>query len=258
MPGFNTGFQAPIYLAAAMSHYLSEQGAVIAYSWPSQSTPLWYGQQKVDQGLSIRNLRQLLIFLSEETDAEEIHLISYNAGAPMVSSAMLQLRLMHAGDTVEQIRAERKIGNVIYAGADEDLDLFRQYFLDQFDDVASRITVYTSRTDTGLVLSRTLTTGSARLGRSMSDLTDDDLEALANATDSAFVDVTDATRAAGRGDLFAHSYWYNNPWVSSDVIMLLRYDLPPAERGLERGNGDAIWDFPDDYPERVRDAAADR
>jgi hypothetical protein len=36
--------------------------------------------------------------------------------------------------------------------------------------------------------------------------------------------------------------------------MTLMYDLPPAERGLERSDESAIWTFPTDYIERLRRA----
>jgi esterase/lipase superfamily enzyme len=203
--------------------------------------------------VSERNLREFLIFLAEETNAERIHLISYSAGAPIVTNALLHLRLLHASSTLEEIRTEVRLGHVIYAGADQDLDYFRNLYLDQFDDIAETITVYTSREDTGLVLSRLFTTGTARLGRAMEDLTENDLEALRQGTVTSFVDVTDATRAAGGGDLWAHGYWYLNPWVNMDVISFLAHDLTPVDRALVREEGEAIWSFPKDYPQRIRE-----
>jgi hypothetical protein len=52
----------------------------------------------------------------------------------------------------------------------------------------------------------------------------------------------------------SHSFWYDNPWVSSDVIIKLLFHLPPAARGLEpvRGQrGFPYWRFPADYDRRV-------
>lgn len=53
----------------------------------------------------------------------------------------------------------------------------------------------------------------------------------------------------------AHDYWYNSPWVSSDVIMLLTSGLRPDQRGLESVTSDGkagIWHFPADYEQRIQ------
>ena len=52
----------------------------------------------------------------------------------------------------------------------------------------------------------------------------------------------------------SHTFWYDDPWVSSDVLLMLLGHLSPAERGLEIGEGDAgarYWTFPPTYPERL-------
>jgi hypothetical protein len=63
------------------------------------------------------------------------------------------------------------------------------------------------------------------------------------------IDVSKAEQAgSGKG----HDYFRNSPWVSSDVLMTLRYDLPPEKRGLTREEGMATWEFPEDYIDRLR------
>jgi esterase/lipase superfamily enzyme len=258
VPGFNTPFEAPIFMMAQFAHFMGGDGVFIAYSWPARSNFLGYSKQMTTSVISQRNLRQFLVFLGEQTDAERIHLISYSAGAPVVTDALLQLRLMHAHSTREEIRAALKLGHVIYAGGDQDFDYFRNLYLDQFDDLAEVITVYTSRDDAGLVLSRVFTTGTARLGRVIGDLTENDLEALRQGSVTSFIDVTDATRAAGGGDIWSHGYWYLNPWVNMDVIAQLRYGLAPEDRGLVREDGEAVWSFPRDYPDRITQCVRDQ
>ncbi len=51
-------------------------------------------------------------------------------------------------------------------------------------------------------------------------------------------------------DFYSHSYFYTNPAVSSDLILLLRYDLAP---GSENGRpleweGANFWALTDSYP----------
>jgi esterase/lipase superfamily enzyme len=257
VPGYNTAFLEPIQLAAELHHFTGRDGVMIAYSWPSEKYPFNYTAQRTTGELSVRNLRQLLLYLAEETDAERINLIAYSAGVPILTRTLLQLRLMNLQASPEQLRERLRIGYVILAGADEDTDYFRMMVLDQIDDVSEHFTVYSSAKDIGLSLSTGFTTGSPRLGKAITKLSAEDRAALKEATTFGFIDVTGAQNKAGRGDVFAHSYWYDNPWVSSDVLMQLYFGVEPQDRGLVRPEGSGVWEFPDDYPQRVREAVAE-
>ena len=53
---------------------------------------------------------------------------------------------------------------------------------------------------------------------------------------------------------WSHTFWYEDPWVSSDVLITLLHHLRPEERGLEAGDtsfGAHYWTFTPDYPERL-------
>ena len=52
----------------------------------------------------------------------------------------------------------------------------------------------------------------------------------------------------------SHTFWYDDPWVSSDVLITLLFHLPPDERGLAKGEGPSgvyYWTFMPDYPEHL-------
>ena len=52
----------------------------------------------------------------------------------------------------------------------------------------------------------------------------------------------------------SHTFWYDDPWVSSDVLATLLFHLAPTERGLDPGaaaSGTRYWTFPADYPARM-------
>ena len=53
---------------------------------------------------------------------------------------------------------------------------------------------------------------------------------------------------AGNG----HSYFRDSPLVSSDLLATLRYELPPAQRGLVQDPDTGIWEFPPDYLARLQ------
>ena len=52
----------------------------------------------------------------------------------------------------------------------------------------------------------------------------------------------------------SHTFWYDDPWVSSDVLITLLYHLSPDKRGLapgEAATGARYWTFMPDYPEQL-------
>jgi hypothetical protein len=58
----------------------------------------------------------------------------------------------------------------------------------------------------------------------------------------------------GRG---SHSFWYSNPWVSTDVLVQLLFQARPEERGLQAYDtegGARVWLFPQDYPVQSSEA----
>jgi hypothetical protein len=60
---------------------------------------------------------------------------------------------------------------------------------------------------------------------------------------------------------FSHSAWYENPWVSTDVITTLNLGLSPEQRGLEKYKGYLdrdVWYFPPDYLEKLKTSLLQR
>lgn len=56
-------------------------------------------------------------------------------------------------------------------------------------------------------------------------------------------------------DIGGHHYWYRHPWMSSDILFLLRTSLPPDRRALSASEDTGIWYFASDYPNAVHQAA---
>jgi esterase/lipase superfamily enzyme len=249
VPGINTGFGRPLLLAAGLAHFMGTDGVVVAYSWPVSGNMLAYARDTETVRLASRNLRELLRLLADRTDVERINLLGYSRGAAVVNGALLQLRLMNWDCDEETLRSRTRIGTVVYAGPDEDVDLFRSLVLDRVGEMVEAYVVYLSTQDLALSISRSLMSGTRRLGVP-GEASDQEAERLRAETVSGFVDVGLAQDRAGRG-LWGHSFWVDNPWVSSDLILTLRYALAPRERGLVREGDELFWSFPEDYPERV-------
>ena len=63
------------------------------------------------------------------------------------------------------------------------------------------------------------------------------------------------------GFVFSHGAWYENPWVSSDIIVTLNSELSPEQRGLDKYKGKLgrdVWYFPQDYLEKLKEILLER
>lgn len=254
--GYNTTFHETVNRIGQFGHFVRD-GVYLAYSWPTRGGALGYVEDAQNGALSVRNLRELLIFLAQSTRVRRIHLIGYSAGAQVLADALLQLRLLNRGDDAAALQQQLRIGRVLYPAPDLDVMYARNLELDALSDLAEASTIYVSREDSALWASARLLFNAPRLGRPENALTEADLEKLRGETLNAFVDPGQAERSAGRSDRFGHAYWYGNSWVSTDALLFLRHGLAPAERGLVRSESGTYWVFPEDYPVRLREVLWD-
>lgn len=250
--GYKVVFENPILVSAELWHFLGYEGAFIAYSWPSTPSRYAYIKDSDTAAGFARNLRLLLEFIADSTDAEEIHVIGYSNGTRLVTRAMEQLALIHSGDSADQIFEKLRIKNVILVGSDLDRGVFGVYLSDGLLNVSNHLSVYMSQHDKALGVSYFLTRRE-RLGQlwggingELNELT---RQAMIKYQDRlSFINVTDAEGAdTGNG----HGYFRSSPWASSDVLMSMYYDLSPASRGLIRDDDMPIYTFPEDYISRL-------
>lgn len=248
--GYKVVFSNPLLVSAELWHFLGYDGVFIAYAWPSTPSRWAYASDLETAAYSSRNLRLLLEYLAARTHARRIHIIAYSAGTRVAIDALGQLALLNAGSTKQTLARKLRIGQVMLVGSDSDRDIFAGYLEDGLLNVMERLTVYMSNTDKALGVSRFLFMR-PRLGQVFQP---DKMEPavrdyLDQTEDLVAIDVTNAEAAsAGNG----HAYFRQSPWVSSDVLMTLKYDLAPGERGLVRDPTLPVWTFPDNYTERLR------
>jgi esterase/lipase superfamily enzyme len=258
VPGFNQTFEEGFVRMAEFSYFLGHHGVFVVYAWPAHTHPFLYDVDRRHAMESIEGFVGFLRFLAERTDAQRIHLVTSSAGAPLVSGALTAMRAEHAGLGADELRRQTRLGQVIFAAADQGIDGFCALLAQGADEVSEHITVYSSSVDLGLVLSRHFGSGDRTIGRLPADLTDSDADLLRrHALRLTVVDATEAVGHMGRGDFWAHRYWYRNTWVSGDLLEVLREGAPPAARGLVPVHDGALWAFPPDYPERLRAGCGD-
>jgi len=95
--GYKVVFENPLLVASELWHFLGYEGSFIAFSWPSTPDTLAYFADLETAALSAGNLRILIQYLAEQTEARKIHIIGCSAGTWVVAQALDQLALIHSG-----------------------------------------------------------------------------------------------------------------------------------------------------------------
>jgi esterase/lipase superfamily enzyme len=199
-----------------------------------------------------QHFRMLLAYLALNTEARRIHIVCYSAGARIVSQALHELRLMGYGFPANRLKEKLKIGQVVFAAPDIDLMLFVARYRDRFGDIADTITIYTNANDTALHWALRFI-GWPRLGAPGElGLTPEELRTFSIMENTWVIDVAAAEDTdAGNG----HGYFIKSPWVSTDLLLTLRYGFDPGNRGLVLRPDGLNYEFPGTYPEKIAKVA---
>jgi esterase/lipase superfamily enzyme len=248
--GYKVVFDNPILVATELWHYLGYEGVFIAYAWPSTPSRWAYFGDAETAMTTAYGLRVFLEYLAEETKAKRIHIIGYSQGTRLVIQTLYNIALINHNKSREAVQKKMRIGRVVLIGSDVERQMMGTFIADGLLKVPQHLTVYVSEGDKALDLS-TFFFGRKRLGQMFSP----GEMALTTAEflwETPQVSVVNVTAAEGATSGNGHSYFRSSPWASSDMLMALRYGLPPGERGLVQSDDSPIWTFPEDYIDRLR------
>ena len=254
--GYKVVFENPMLVATELWHFLGYDGVMVGYAWPSTPSKWAYLRDTDTSNGYARHFRKFIEYLGEHTDVEQIHIIAFSNGTRLVARAFEQLALMHHGISREDIHKKLKLGNLIIAGSDVDRQVFGAYLADGALSVPKHMSIYVSNKDKALGFARWLTRR-YRLGQMV------DAEKLTPAAHRLLtehqdhISVVDVSDAEGANTGNGHAYFRKSPWVSSDILMMLLYDLGPEQRGLVLKPNKPIWEFPEDYINRLWSAIAE-
>ena len=253
--GYKVNFENPVLVANELWHFLGYNGAFIAYSWPTKFSIWAYVADLENARASARYLRTLILELAEMPEVDKIHVIGYSAGTRTVSRMLADFGMYGYSLSEEEIHEKVKLGNVILIGSDVDRHIMAGYLLDGALRIPEAITIYQSQDDGALNMSKKV----FRLERSgqvvfSGPMTPEQEQFFDENPQLRFIDVTNAEGGTDHG---GHSYFRSSPWVSSDILMTLMYNLSPGERGLELYEDYPLWDFPEDYVSRLRSSIAE-
>jgi alpha-beta hydrolase superfamily lysophospholipase len=247
--GFNTQFGDNLMLAGEFWHYMARDDVMISFDWASRGSLFSYQVDKANADFAVRQLRRLLEFLAASTTASRIDIIGHSAGCVVVAEALHQLSLMAYDVDAQEAQRRTRIGRVVLAAPDMDLGTALSARVDGAQRVTQDLAVYASRNDRALSFSGNIF-GDVRLGSSIGKLKEDERAAMIS-TGAQMIDVSPAQRWTS--SFLGHSYYHQNLWVSSDVMLFLEVGATPEERGLVRDLETGFLTFPDGYLQQLPD-----
>jgi esterase/lipase superfamily enzyme len=142
--GFNTLFDDAAYRFAQIVYDLQFEGVPVLFSWPSRGNFLAYLYDRDSAQFSRGGLIDLLNILHVEAGISNVHVLAHSMGNEIVVNSL------STRDALEWT-----LGQVILAAPDVDRDVFH-LLAQRIKDVATRATLYASRFDRALKLSRRL------------------------------------------------------------------------------------------------------
>ncbi|MEE4243483.1 MAG: alpha/beta hydrolase [Desulfopila sp.] len=253
--GANSNFYRATAQGAQYFHFTGHNSIVINFSWPSAENIFKYKVDVLHARKTVPAFARLIEILALHTHAKNIDIIAYSAGAQVAAPALLLLRDQQLVAEPEEIRERLRIGEVYFAAPDIDMESFA-FRYHRFKDIVKRTTISINVNDSTLRYS-SLASGKARLGRPLGgeiSIAEETIFSNASATESLnIIDIQGSTALeAGK----SHSFWYSHPWVSTDLLMLMLFNLPPDQRGLTRHtveNDLVIYRFPENYEEKIEE-----
>ncbi len=251
--GANSNFYRATAQGAQFFHFTGHNSIILTFSWPSAENLFKYKTDVLHAKKTIPAFAQLLEILATHTEARNINIIAYSAGAQVVAPGLAYLHDLYPERSSRELKEKLRVGEVYFAAPDTAFKPFVERYL-KFKDIVNRTTISLNWNDRILLLAA-MQNGVSRLGRpDTSELEESEIQAIVEFLDTPDLDVIDAggSRALNLGR--SHDYWYSNPWVSNDLLMLLIFNASPEERGLvpfRTEGGTTLYHFPDDYAEII-------
>jgi esterase/lipase superfamily enzyme len=260
--GANTNFERAAAQAAQFQHFLGRDVVVMVFAWPSAGNMLRYRRDVATARDSESTFARLLELLSTHTQAAHVNVLAYSAGAAIASPG-----LARAADDVGNAAdpARLRLGEVYYAAPDVDFPVFVDN-LPRYEDQVRRVTGALNMSDRALSFAQWFNRVS-RAGRpNLADIGPEETRWLVEASGREELDVLSIRPDELPGlPATSHAFWYDHPWVSSDMLLKLRFHAPPRARGLDPNRTEielAFWTFPADYAARLpavaRELATDK
>jgi len=255
--GANNNFYRASAQAAQYAHFTGRNSVVMLFSWPSAESLLRYAVDVNNARRTVPVFARLLELLAEHTDARYIDVLAYSAGAQVLSPALAELRAQYPEQDEASLQERFRLGEIYFAAPDVDFSKFLRD-LSTYDGMVQHVTLALNPNDSVLAFAQRHH-GVSRAGLPDPDeLTEQETRLVKKAFREMAFDLLwiepGAIPGLARG---AHDFWYNHPWISTDVLIQLLFQVRPEQRGLtlfEDVEGRRVWTFGPDYPQQAGEA----
>lgn len=201
--GFNSRYEDAVYRFAQITHDSGTGAAPLLFTWPSRGSVFAYGYDKESTNYSRSALESVLITAAEDKAVGEITILAHSMGTWLTVESLRQM-------AIRKGRIPPKISEVILAAPDLDIDVFRQQLADMGPD-RPKFTIFVSRDDRALIVSRRISGNVDRLGQvNIED------PAIRAQLESEGITVLDLSKLRG-GDSLNHSKYAQSP----EIVRLL-------------------------------------
>lgn len=201
--GFNNRYEKAVYRFAQIAHDSKTDATPVMFTWPSRGSVFEYPYDKESTNYSRSALEAVLAAAVNQSDFRDITILAHSMGTWLTIESLRQMAIRNGG-------VPSKIANVILAAPDLDIDVFRQQLADMGPD-RPKFTVFVSRDDRALTLSRRISGNVDRLGQI--DITDPVYRELLEKEGITVFDLS----ALQVGDRLNHSKFAESP----EVVRLL-------------------------------------
>jgi esterase/lipase superfamily enzyme len=240
--------------ASQFRHFTGRRMVVVVFMWPSAGSLLRYLTDVGNAAATVDTFAHFVEMLAEHTRAPMIDVLAYSAGAQVTSPALAKLGTPRPGESREQLRQRLRLGPVYFAAPDIDTRRFVDD-MKAYVDLTARVSLSINLNDSVLRFAAMVARGS-RAGRpDVGELSAEQTTLLVDASNELRFDVINVNP----DDIpnlppGSHAFWYEDPWVSGDLLVQFLLNRPPDQRGLEpraTPDGKRYWGFPADFDRRV-------
>lgn len=229
--GFNVDFESSLIRAAQLGMDMPFNGAIVAYSWPTQGGVLNYEVDESVNAASVAPFAEFLARLRREIPSDaKLKIVVHSMGNRIVLKGIQELPI--DADSVKPVSAlclcAPDVGRSDY-----------ESWIPEVIRRCERVVLYANESDGALILSNHM-----HLDQRTGDA----------ATPAVFsgVELIDCSRV----DLsfLGHSYFSGNPSVLADLFCVLKENTPPEARAHLKpeltSDGQKYWTF-DSHPNRI-------
>ena len=159
--GYNMSFDDAIFRTAQISHDIGFDGPAVTFSWPARGGTLDY-RHDIDTAKASRDgLRQLLEVIASDTGVTAVNLVAHSMG----NDPVIEVLREQAEITSRQGKTtDFKLNEIVLAAPDISRRVFEQFAARFVSLARGGVTLYASKNDLAMKLSKTAASGLIRAG----------------------------------------------------------------------------------------------